>query len=724
MKKVLLLVLCLSFVIVAVNAKQMQPDQADRRFEASEQGRLVSPSRNTPVYEFTKTPTVLLESYYDYMIGSYNGIPIRNIPLAEGGYFMTFHGKRTAAGARRTFYAHLNAAGQISNINEISQVTNNEGYSTLGVDPVSGKPLYAWHANADADAENEVQFTSDAFMYDLSGLFNEIQVIVDNPLTITPGIGNPSLDNEFIWPTIQIGPSPVNGMRRVYVANRNFVSHNTDVKPSENLYLAYADFNEDMIENGVDLVWSHTSIPEMDQWNHDNVWRRPFHALTTDNLGNVYYVGYHFAATAEPGVDHIEEPNMDIFICPNYGAGTWSRVSSYANIPTWNPPGQPGGTGYFVGEGDVPYADENLRWGIVDSSHLNAVTSSTGKIIFPALFTVTVDTGGYYDGYQTVKAVIYDTATQQSVIREIYPQKDPTDTHNQAFTPWDVEAPWGVPEYAPASDGQLYLTPEKIWPFPHWDTALHDNIMTFHCNNIKVSEPNDDGLMVAVWQDSYRAQLYNKFPDSYPELVAYANTPEVYIATSNDNGYNWSEPIVLNKVEIPAFANLKPMWVYPADKVITTGTTPEGYKVGKIGFMFYNDYTWGANAVAPPAHSVNDGGAVMFMEMQIEFGPGTSNTDVTAPQINSMLSQNYPNPFNPETNISFDMPANGNAKLEIYNVKGQLVKSLFDGAAPFGRTSLVWNGTDNSGHTVTSGLYFYRLSTDHHNETRKMMLMK
>ncbi|MDD2424223.1 MAG: T9SS type A sorting domain-containing protein, partial [Candidatus Cloacimonetes bacterium] len=112
--------------------------------------------------------------------------------------------------------------------------------------------------------------------------------------------------------------------------------------------------------------------------------------------------------------------------------------------------------------------------------------------------------------------------------------------------------------------------------------------------------------------------------------------------------------------------------------------------------------------------------------MQIEFGPdtGTSNTDVTAPQITSMLSQNYPNPFNPETNISFDMPANGNAKLEIYNVKGQLVKSLFDGTAAFGRTSLVWNSTDNSGKTVTSGIYFYRLSTDHHNETRKMMLMK
>ena len=716
MKKVLLLVLCLSFMIVAVNAKPMQPDHANKALKSPEQGRLVSPGRYMPSYEFTKTPTVLLESYYDYMIGSYNGIPIRNIPLAEGGYFMTFHGKRTAAGSRRTFYAHLDAAGNTSNINEISQVTVHEGYSTLGVDPVSGKPLYAWHANADADAELETQFTSDAFMFGLSGLFNEIQVIVDNPLAILT-----SVDNEFIWPTIQIGPSPVDGMRRVYVANRNAVSHNTGAKPSENVLIAYADFNETMIEGGTSLVWTHTSIPEMNEWNHEDEWRRPFHSLTTDNLGNVYYAGYHFAYTADEVI--IAEPGVDMFICPNYGEGTWTRVADFGQFPTYNPGGTPGGPGYFQGD-DGPYADNEIHWGIVNSSHLNAVTSNNGKIIFPALYSVNANTGGYYPDFHTVKAVIYDTATQEFAITEIYPQQNPEDTHNSAFTPWDLEAPWGVPEYYEASDGEFYLDPEKIWPFPHWDDALHGDSMMFHCNNIKVSEPNDDGLMIAVWQDAMRARLYNKFPDSYPELAPFSDTPEIYITTSNDNGYHWSEPIIINKVETDAFAGLKPMWVYSADKVITTGITPENHIIGKIGFMFYDDYTWGANAIDPPAHSVNDGGAVMFTEMQIDFGPATSNHNAVAPQITRILNQNYPNPFNPETTISFDMPANGKARLDIYNVKGQLVKTLFDGVASFGRNSLVWDSTDNGGNAVTSGIYFSRLTTANHSETRKMMLMK
>jgi hypothetical protein len=523
-----------------------------------------------------------------------------------------------------------------------------------------------------------------------------------------------SADNAFVWPTILIGPSPIDGKRRAYIGGRNKITHTISANPSENLLIAYADFDGDMIEEGVDLVWSYTSIPELDQWNHgQGDFRRPNCSLATDDLGNIYYVGSHVASAADDS--DLDEPAMDVFVCPNYGAGTWTRISSPDRIPAWDPL-FPDGTHAFNSESE-------LFWGIINSAHMNAVVSSDGKVIFPLVYGLQATDNTYYPAYQTVKAAIYDTATQQFTLREIYPQKNPADTFNPIFMPWDTEAPWGVAEYV-LQDGTYYADSETIFPFAHWDREIHDGSMEFHCGYVKVSEPNADGLMVAVWQDSYRAQLYNMYPDSYPELAAFANTPEVYIATSNDNGDNWSEPIVLNKVETPAFANLKPMWVYPADKVISTGTTPEGNKIGKIGFLLYNDYTWGANAVAPPAHSVNDGGTAMFMEMQIEFGRSLSNTDVTAPHITSMLSQNYPNPFNPETNISFDMPANGNAKLEIYNVKGQLVKSLFDGIATFGRNSLVWNGTDKGGQTVTSGIYFYRLSTDNHSETRKMMLMK
>ncbi len=734
MKKVLLLTLSLSFIISAVFADQVKPADARKPLNVPLNAKISGQTRNAPSYTFTQDPTVLMVNYYDYMIGSYNGLPLRVIPdAAGGGYFLTFHGRRTANGTRRAFYAYLDAAGNVVNVNEITNVENNEGYSTLGVDPVSGKPLYAWHANHEAvaspefDDQLEVQFTSDAFLFGTAGLFNDVIAVIDNPSAVE-GIyeGNTynSDDNEFIWPTIQIGPSPTAGMRRVYVAARNSVTHNTYAAPSENVKIAYADFNGDMIESGTPLNWQYTSIPEMDWWNHQDDWRRPFHAITTDNMGNVYYAGYHFA-TESDGTTNIEEEDLDIFMCDNYGEGTWTRIAGWSNLPSWNPPDQPGGTaGYFTSsDTGIPYTDDQLNWTIGNSSHLNAVVDNYGRIHVIGLWSLNNFEGYYYPAFQTVKTFIFNPADQSFTVKEIFPKKPLEDDFNLYYQPWDIEAPFGEADSYTESAGEWYLDIETNLPFPHYDDTLHDTSMYFHYNNVKISEANEQGMMVAVWQDSQRASYGIQYPEDYPELVPYASGAEIMISVSSDNGSNWSEPIRLNAVDTPQMANIKPMWVYPADKVLYTGESTNGFPMGKIGLMFYNDYTWGSNAIAPPAHATPDGGEVIFAELEIEFS-GVSNDNQTAPAVTRVLHQNFPNPFNPETTISFDMPVNGNAKLDIFNVKGQLVKSLFNGNAPSGRNTLVWNSTDQNGNAVTSGIYFYRLSTDNHSETRKMMLMK
>ena len=109
-----------------------------------------------------------------------------------------------------------------------------------------------------------------------------------------------------------------------------------------------------------------------------------------------------------------------------------------------------------------------------------------------------------------------------------------------------------------------------------------------------------------------------------------------------------------------------------------------------------------------------------------KLGNGTPVTDVTIPPLQSLiLHQNYPNPFNPETTISFTLkdPALS-LKLNIYNIKGQLVKTLYDGALQKGQHSFVWNGTDETNCQVSSGVYFYRLSNGKESRQRKMVLMK
>lgn len=96
---------------------------------------------------------------------------------------------------------------------------------------------------------------------------------------------------------------------------------------------------------------------------------------------------------------------------------------------------------------------------------------------------------------------------------------------------------------------------------------------------------------------------------------------------------------------------------------------------------------------------------------------------VTLPD-NLSLSQNYPNPFNPSTTISFDLPQMSHVRLDIFNILGQRVATLLDESLPAGRYEETWNGCDDHGERVSSGVYFYRLGASERQVSRKMILLK
>ena len=110
--------------------------------------------------------------------------------------------------------------------------------------------------------------------------------------------------------------------------------------------------------------------------------------------------------------------------------------------------------------------------------------------------------------------------------------------------------------------------------------------------------------------------------------------------------------------------------------------------------------------------------------MEIGNLSATSNTGENPLPNEFALDQNYPNPFNPTTTISFTLPAAGKVKLEVYNILGKLVAAPYDGVAGAGTTTVVWDGRDLRGESVSSGVYFYRLTTDTYTDTKKMMLLK
>jgi hypothetical protein len=88
------------------------------------------------------------------------------------------------------------------------------------------------------------------------------------------------------------------------------------------------------------------------------------------------------------------------------------------------------------------------------------------------------------------------------------------------------------------------------------------------------------------------------------------------------------------------------------------------------------------------------------------------------------LHQNYPNPFNPTTTIKYDLKKSGNVQLIIYNLLGQKIRNLVNSSQEAGYQSILWDGRNDSGISVASGIYIYRLEAGDYINTRKMILMK
>jgi len=123
-----------------------------------------------------------------------------------------------------------------------------------------------------------------------------------------------------------------------------------------------------------------------------------------------------------------------------------------------------------------------------------------------------------------------------------------------------------------------------------------------------------------------------------------------------------------------------------------------------------------------------DYGDAVSLASNIDYGSldevtGVDDQIPTVPE-SFFLSQNYPNPFNPTTTISYGLPENAEVSIEIFNVLGQQVRNLVDEYQAAGYKSIVWDGNDNSGSRVSSGVYFYTIEAGNFNAAKKMMLLK
>ncbi|HTK80929.1 MAG TPA: T9SS type A sorting domain-containing protein, partial [Bacteroidota bacterium] len=210
-----------------------------------------------------------------------------------------------------------------------------------------------------------------------------------------------------------------------------------------------------------------------------------------------------------------------------------------------------------------------------------------------------------------------------------------------------------------------------------------------------------DLLRATVW-----IKASNLVPDSaaaYPATWSVGLTPLFDKGNGNNLGYNPTGPDLM--FTFPAVTSFE--WTsYSAD--FTVPNDPS-YKVMEVRLHIYARFT----------------GTVYFDDLTVQkMGTSTGVGGDTKIPATYMLLENYPNPFNPTTTIQYALPQTANVSLSIYNVLGQHVRTLVEGTVTTGYHNATWDGRNDQGQTVHSGVYFYRLTTGQSSFVKKMLLMK
>jgi hypothetical protein len=275
---------------------------------------------------------------------------------------------------------------------------------------------------------------------------------------------------------------------------------------------------------------------------------------------------------------------------------------------------------------------------------------------------------------------------------------------NTPMIPWDLDADGQVDSFDDEGMVEMYSG------FPYYydvDDAV------FHENNFKVTKNEEKNWVVALWQDGLKNKLAVA---GDPNYVDWANVAELAIVISGDGGETWSDPLFLNNIDTPEFGGMMPAYFYPSDIIRDLGNNH-----GQLDLFFFDDNSFGSTI---QGYGNDDGGTLMYCSIDLDFSIVNDAPNHTTAPVNVVLNQNYPNPFNPTTEISYNLTQAGAVTLEVFNSRGQKVKTLVSETQTAGTHTVEWNGTDDSSNAVSSGMYFYKMKTGTTEVAKKMILMK
>lgn len=237
----------------------------------------------------------------------------------------------------------------------------------------------------------------------------------------------------------------------------------------------------------------------------------------------------------------------------------------------------------------------------------------------------------------------------------------------------------------PQSGGTYLLIKKKAWTDTSW--PMHAD--TVVAQGQIVARPtmvidDNDNLFVAYQRDIPADTVYSM--------------DEIAVVASSDGGATWTEPLTLSRPDHDAgYQGMDP-------RVTSSGI----------------DLTW------RESYAINqndpDSSSIVYGRVELSI----VGLELVQDQIvdKFQLNQNYPNPFNPSTEITFNIARPGKYELSIYNVLGQKIKTLAAKKFEIGQKSVSWNGFNELGNQVSSGVYFYKLSGNEVDLTKKMILIR
>ncbi len=161
----------------------------------------------------------------------------------------------------------------------------------------------------------------------------------------------------------------------------------------------------------------------------------------------------------------------------------------------------------------------------------------------------------------------------------------------------------------------------------------------------------------------------------------------------------------------------------------TSGEDPGANGSGNLATILFTSKTEGSTSLTLKEVRINNAdnlsltvGSIISGRVSVYTPTGVFSGNLYPDQFT--LWQNYPNPFNPATQISYAIPEASFLEIQVYNIFGQKIKTLISKYQTPGNHAVTWDGTDNSGKRVSSGIYYYRLTADNFNKTMKMTLIK